>query len=156
MMSCILTQFPIRLAILVGTLNTNIITITLFEIASANANGAMEDKMILLRGTTPRIVIRVKKPELDLHQLTQVWVYIYQRGLIRFNKTISDVSFDYDNRLIIVPLSQEDTLSLKSGEGIFQIRALMADGTALGIIEREIEIETVRKDGVITEEVSNG
>lgn len=111
--------------------------------------------MILLRGTTPRIVIRVKKPELDLHQLTQVWVYIYQRGLIRFNKTISDVSFDYDNRLIIVPLSQEDTLSLKSGEGIFQIRALMTDGTALGIIEREIEIETVRKDGVITEEVSN-
>lgn len=112
--------------------------------------------MFLLRGTTPNIVVKIKQPELDLHLLTQVWVYIYQRGTLKVDKTIEDVVFDYNNRMLSVRLSQEDTLKIKAGEALFQVRALTQDGTALGIVEREIEIEDVRKDGIITpEEASN-
>ena len=108
--------------------------------------------MQLIRGTTPRITARVKN-DIDLHTLVEVWVYISQQNKVKVDKTINDVSFDYINKYIIVPLTQEDTLALKAGqEALIQIRALTNDDTALGMIAKKIDVKEVYKGGIIGEE----
>ena len=107
--------------------------------------------MKFIRGTTPSIDISVKS-EIDLHQVTQVWVYISQNGNVKVDKLISDVTFDYEHRKMLVRLSQDDSLSLKQGEAIFQIRILMNDGTTLATEASKIEVDEIYKEGVIAEE----
>lgn len=51
-----------------------------------------------------------------------------------------------------VTLSQDDTLALKEGEAVFQIRLLLQDGTALATIASKVEVKPVYKNGVISEE----
>lgn len=105
--------------------------------------------MKFIRGTTPSIEMTVKS-EIDLHQVTEVWVYIYQQKTIKVNKELDDVTFDYENRKMFVRLTQNDTLGLKAGDALFQIRALLQDNTALATEAVEIEISEAYKDGVIT------
>lgn len=111
--------------------------------------------MQLIRGTTPRITAKIKN-DIDLHTLVEVWVYISQQNKLKVDKTIDDVSFDYDNRYIIIPLTQEDTLALKKGDALIQIRALTANEQALGMDAQDVEIIEVYKGGVITEEEETG
>lgn len=107
--------------------------------------------MQLIRGTTPRITAKIKN-DIDLHDLVEVWVYISQRNKVRVDKTIDDVIFDYENNYIIVSLTQEDTLALKRGTALIQIRALTANEQALGMDAQDVEVIEVYKDGVIEEE----
>ena len=111
--------------------------------------------MQLIRGTTPRITAKIKN-DIDLHTLVEVWVYISQQNKVKVDKTIDDVSFDYVNRYIIVPLTQEDTLALKKGDALIQIRALTVNEQALGMEAQDVEIIEVYKGGVITEEEETG
>lgn len=112
--------------------------------------------MQLIRGTTPTITCRIKQ-EIDLHNIVQVWIYIAQQNKVKVDKTVSDVVFDYENRTVAVTLSQEDTLALKEGEAKIQIRGLMQDDTALGMIAKTIDIKQIYKQGIITtEETDNG
>ena len=111
--------------------------------------------MQLIRGTTPTIVITVQT-ELDLHQVSQVWIYLSQQNKVKVDKLISNVTFDYDHRIINVTLSQEDTLALKAGEALFQIRLLLMDDTALATIASNVEVIEIYKDGVISEEQASG
>ena len=105
--------------------------------------------MKITRGTTPTIVINVKS-ELDLHNITVIWVYITQGKRVVIDKQLNDVEFDYENRKITMKLSQDDTLGLKVDEAIFQIRLLLADGTALATKASKISVEDVYKGGVIS------
>lgn len=107
--------------------------------------------MQLIRGTTPTIIIDVKS-EIDLHQVVAIWVYISQQNKVKVDKELSDVTFDYENRKITVLLSQEDTLNLRAGDAIFQIRLLLSDDTALATLENRVTVKEVYKGGVITEE----
>jgi hypothetical protein len=111
--------------------------------------------MQLIRGTTPTIVITVQT-ELDLHQVSQVWIYLSQQNKVKVDKLVSDVEFDYDHRIINVTLSQEDTLALRAGDALFQIRLLLMDDTALATIASNVEVIEVYKDGVISEDQSSG
>lgn len=104
--------------------------------------------MKITRGTTPDIKINVKS-EIDLHTITVIWVYIYQNKQLVVDKGYDDLTFDYDNRQIIMRLSQEDTLGMKPGDGIFQTRLLLTDGTSLASKASKITVEDVYKDGVI-------
>lgn len=104
--------------------------------------------MKITRGTTPTININVKS-EIDLAAITVIWVYIYQDKRVVINKELGDVTMDIENRIISLNLSQDDTLALKVGEGLFQIRLLMANGTALATKASRINVEEVYKDGVI-------
>lgn len=112
----------------------------------------MEKKqtMELIQGTTPTIIVSIKE-QVDLAQATQVWLYISQQNKVKVDKEISDVSFNVDERKIIARLSQDDTLGLKDGEAIFQIRVLLNNGTALATKAAKINIEKIYKDGVITD-----
>ena len=112
--------------------------------------------MQLIRGTTPRITAKIKN-DIDLHTLVEVWVYISQRNKVRVDKTIDDVIFDYENNYIIVSLTQEDTLALKKGMALIQIRALTANEQALGMEAQDVEVIEAYKNGVIEEEeIDNG
>lgn len=107
--------------------------------------------MQFIRGTTPSIVITVKS-EIDLHQVAEVWIYISQQNKVKVDKELTDVTFDYEEKTMTVTLTQDDTLALKEGEAVFQIRVLMMDGTALATLANEVEIAPIYKQGVITEE----
>ena len=113
--------------------------------------------MQLIRGTTPTIVINVKT-EMDLTQITAVWVYIAQQNKVKVDKKLSDVSFNYEERQIIVTLSQEDTLALKADvDTLFQIRLLLVNETALATVASKITVKEVYKQGIIeVEDISNG
>ena len=110
--------------------------------------------MQLIRGTTPTIVINVKD-DIDLSTITEIWVYISQQNKVKVDKKIEDVDIDDVTKTITLTLSQEDTLSLKSGEALFQIRLLLQDDTALATTASEIEILEIYKGGIISDEDAN-
>lgn len=107
--------------------------------------------MQLIRGTTPTIVINVKD-DLDLSQVVEAWVYITQQNKVKVDKVTSDIVVKPEEKQLTVLLSQDDTLNLKEGEAIFQIRLLLEDGTALATIGSDIEVYQVYKGGVIVDE----
>lgn len=106
--------------------------------------------MEIIRGTTPTITINVKS-DIDLTKVAEIWVYISQYKRVVVDKKIEDVDIDANTHTIKVTLSQNDTLGLKEGGALFQIRLLMTDGTALACIAKSISIIEVYKGGVISE-----
>lgn len=104
--------------------------------------------MKITRGTTPTININVKS-EIDLALISVIWVYITQNNRVVIDKELKDCTIDTENRIISLDLSQTDTLKLKVGEGLFQIRLLLTNGTALATKASRISVEEVYKDGVI-------
>lgn len=105
--------------------------------------------MEIIRGTTPTIIITVTS-ELDFTTIQQVWVYISQQNKVKIDKLISDVSFNPEEKKILVTLSQDDTLALKTGsETFFQIRLLLNNGTALATVASKVEVLEIYKGGVI-------
>lgn len=107
--------------------------------------------MQLIRGTTPTIIITVQT-EIDLHEVTEVWIYISQQNKVRVDKQLQDTTFDYEKRTMTVTLSQDDTLALKEGEALFQIRLLLQNGTALATLASKVDVKPVYKPGIISEE----
>lgn len=105
--------------------------------------------MQLIRGTTPTIVINIKD-DIDLSLITEIWVYISQQNKVQVDKKLEDISFDYDNKQISLKLTQQDTLNLKAGNALFQIRMLLKDGTALATGGSQITINEIYKTGIIT------
>lgn len=108
--------------------------------------------MQLIRGTTPTIIITVQT-EIDLHQVAEVWIYISQQNKVKVDKQLENVTFDYEERTMTVTLSQEDTLNLKDGDALFQIRLLLMDGTALATLASKVDVKPIYKGGVISEEL---
>lgn len=107
------------------------------------------EKLEIIRGTTPTITIKIKQ-ELDFTTVTQIWVYITQKKVVKVDKVISDVTFDSENNQILAPLTQEDTLALKEDiDALFQFRILLNNGLVLGIKEIEAHIYGIGKEGKI-------
>lgn len=107
--------------------------------------------MQLIRGTTPTIIITVQT-EIDLHQVAEVWIYISQQNKVKVDKQLENVTFNYEERTMTVTLSQEDTLNLKEGDALFQIRLLLMDGTALATLASKVDVKPIYKGGIISEE----
>lgn len=106
--------------------------------------------MRLIRGTTPVININIKN-NIDLTKVVAIWVYIYQDRCLKVDKKLTDVTIDNENQRISLKLSQEDTLRLKEGDALFQIRLLLMDDTALATVATSISIKEIYKGGVISE-----
>ena len=104
--------------------------------------------MQLIRGTTPTIIITVQT-EIDLHQVSEVWIYISQQNKVKVDKQLEDTTFDYEERTMTVTLSQDDTLALKEGEALFQIRLLLMNGTALATLASKVDVKPIYKGGII-------
>lgn len=104
--------------------------------------------MLIIRGTTPTIVINVKS-DIDFSQISNIWAYISQMGLVKVNKEMQDTILDPQKSTITLTLSQEDTLTLTKGDALIQIRLFMADGTALANIAYHFTVEEIYKEGII-------
>ncbi len=109
----------------------------------------MDEKLEIIRGTTPTITIKLKQ-ELDFTTVTQVWVYITQKKVVKIDKEVTDVTLDAENNQILAPLTQEDTLALKADmDTFFQFRILLNNGLALGIKGISADIYETYKEGKI-------
>lgn len=106
--------------------------------------------MDLIRGTTPTIYINIRD-EIDLSKVVEAWIYVYQNNSVKICKELEDISINVQDRQIALRLNQEDTLKLKRGTALFQIRLLFNDETALATKASEINVDEIYKDGVITE-----
>lgn len=107
--------------------------------------------MQLIRGTTPTINVKVTN-DMDLSDVTQVWVYIAQQNKPKVFKDINDVTVDTEESTFTTTLSQDDTLALRAGDCYFQMRVLLSDGTALATVAQKLTVLNVYKDGEITNE----
>lgn len=105
--------------------------------------------MQIIRGTTPTIIINVRS-NIDLSQVSDIWVYIYQQGSLVIDKQLTDVTIDSENKKITLALSQADTLALSSDFGaLFQVRLLLSGGTALATVATNVVVKEVYKNGII-------
>lgn len=103
--------------------------------------------MEFIRGTTPTIFVLIPE-NIDMSLITEIWIYIYQNGKLKVDKTINDMYIDYEKHSINVDLTQNDTLELKHGDAKFQIR-VVTNGKALATLEYDVYIHEVYKGGVI-------
>ena len=104
----------------------------------------------ITRGTTPTCFIYVKE-EIPLQNIRAVWVFVSQNNKVKIDKVTEDITIDYDHHYLTVKFSQEDTLNLKAGEAMFQVRVLL-NNDALASYAKKIKIYPVYKEGVITSE----
>ena len=107
--------------------------------------------MAIIRGTTPTLTFRVKS-NLDLSEIAALWItFRTMPGARQREKTftLEDVSLDPDENLVVLELSQEDTLSFGEQMTQIQMRLRMNDDMAYasGIIETCIG--RILKEGVI-------
>lgn len=100
------------------------------------------------RGTTPTLTITLDG--VLVSDLGQVFVTFEQKG-IELTKQNDDITLDVEANAIIVPFSQEDTLTFNQGPVNCQLRALLADGTtAIASKIKAFSMDKVLLDGVIT------
>lgn len=105
--------------------------------------------MQIIRGTTPTITANVRS-DINLANVTQVWVYIYQEGEVVIDKTGGQVTINAEAKTIKISLTQAETLSLKADVGaICQIRLKLSSGIALATLAANIAVKEIYKGGVI-------
>jgi len=107
--------------------------------------------MVLIQGTTPTIIINIKN-DIEFSQIAGASLTISQRDKIRVHKDITDITVNPVERRIKVLLTQEDTLNLREGDAIIQVRILMSDGTALASLEKEIGVIRTQGGEISSEE----
>ena len=95
------------------------------------------------RGTTPLNTFNVN---VDLRE-ARIYISYYQRGRVVVEKTGEDLEVTANQ--ITTALTQEETLSFKTGPVKIQIRYVMPDGTADASNIIDTTSEEILKDGVI-------
>lgn len=101
-----------------------------------------------IRGTTPDYVLLI--PDRDLTTKT---VYVtFMQGWHQITKCTGDIGISYDgnNSLIEVSLSQEETLSFKVGAVSVQVKFIGEDGYVEGTEKKNIAMSPTLLERVIT------
>lgn len=99
----------------------------------------------MIRGTTPTLEFTLP---FDTGELDEAYVSFAQRNEVVLEKTLSEC--ECIGNKMIVRLSQEDTLKLRSDQGTeIQIRARTKGGEALASNIMRVSTERILKDGVI-------
>lgn len=97
----------------------------------------------MYQGTTPAVVYEIKD-----YDLSSATVFVsFKRGNDVLTKTAPDVTVSYDSgeqvSTIVCSLSQEETLAIKSGGMLTQIRFIYADGSAYATNKKDLEMKDV-------------
>ena len=110
------------------------------------------------RGSTTEITVHIPE-SLDMPSIQNIWLYIAQNIDGCNTKVIIDRSYakeelDKDDieRIISVVLTQEETLALKVGTAVLQLRLYFDDNTSLPSAEESVRVLDVYKGGVMTSE----
>ena len=102
----------------------------------------------MIRGTTPTLRFKIKTSEgYDLHTIEECHITLENKPKDKkssgTNKKVFDSpNFDYENNIISIELSQEDTLAFKEGDIEIQIKAKFNSGR---IVATPIMITTMKK-----------
>lgn len=98
----------------------------------------------MIRGTTPTLILSLP---VAASTLTSGYITFARDGQVLLEKTLDDCTAQ--DMTLRLPLSQEDTLALRSGMVKLQLRALNASGQAVASHILETTVEAILKDGVI-------
>ena len=96
----------------------------------------------MYQGTTPSIVFEIKNYDLTS---AKVYVSFKQTGKDVLTKTDVQVGYDNDTQIstIVCPLTQEETLDMKRGGVIVQIRFIYENGQAYATNKKSLEMNDV-------------
>lgn len=110
---------------------------------------------MIYRGTTPTHIFSFP---FDENQISAVYITYMQKGEVKVEKDISQITFNSTEQTIEVKLTQEDTLSFdkygpydtaKDSMCLIQVRALTTDNEAWTSEPVRERIGDVLKDGII-------
>ena len=101
----------------------------------------------MYRGTTPTLYLELDT-ELDLSNVAEMWV-TFKSPTVEITKTLSEVIFNSETKVITVILSQEETLQLFNGKVDVQVRLKTSDDLAYATDIADVEIRRILKEGVI-------
>jgi hypothetical protein len=100
----------------------------------------------MYQGTTPAITFEIKG-----YDLTGATVFVsFKHGNDLLTKSNVSVSYAGNISTVVCELTQEETLAMKKGAVIVQIRFIYPDGQALATTKKAIEIEDVIYPAVIS------
>jgi hypothetical protein len=103
--------------------------------------------LTIRRGTTPYLTATIKD-NIDLSNITTAWLTIAQDNIIVLDKKTEDLTISGNK--VFIRLSQEDTLSLKSGVSSYIQLRLLTDGELAYASQCDfVSVERIIKDGVI-------
>lgn len=102
--------------------------------------------MAIRRGTTDYLEYAIPFPA---SAIEAGYITFSQSGLTIMERDLLSDEVDLRDGLLGVPLSQEDTLALPTGNIKMQIRLRLVNGTAPASYELETTVDDVQKDGVI-------
>ena len=98
------------------------------------------------RGTTPTLVLTVSN--FDLTTAKSLYVTIAQFGN-KLTKKSGDSSLKVEADTVSIWLTQEETLSFKSGSAEIQLRGISEGGEAFATEIAHIPVESILLEGVI-------
>lgn len=108
----------------------------------------------MYRGTTPNLYLELET-DLDLATASQIWLTI-ESSLSVLNKDKKDINVrsteEEGVQVLIVSLTQADTLRLTAGKARVQVRILMPNGKAYSTEIGEIDVLKILKEGVIADD----
>ena len=97
------------------------------------------------RGTTPTIEINING--VDMSTISEWYITISQDDL-KLTKTNADIVIE--GTLIMIPLTQEETMQFRQGEAFIQIRAVTTEGLRIAShIQKLDDIERILYNEVI-------
>lgn len=100
----------------------------------------------MTRGTTPTIKIKPKNCDVSLLDSIYITFKQYEKTL---EKSGDDIEVDKDQNMLIVRLTQEDTLYFYAVDVNVQIRATTKDGQAIASEVFKLPMHNILKNGVI-------
>lgn len=97
----------------------------------------------MYQGTTPAITLNVKD-----HDMSGTTAFVsFKRGADILTKTHPDVTMVYDSEemktVIVCQLSQEETLNMRQGDAIVQIRFIDENGNAYATDKASLTVKDV-------------
>ena len=105
----------------------------------------------MYRGTTPTIVFRIGT-NLKLETIKELWI-TFKTKLKEKTYTLEEVGLNLEDNTVELFMSQEDTLYFNHGNVSVQIRFLDKDDKAYATPIREIKLNDVLKEGVISGQI---
>ena len=102
----------------------------------------------IFRGTTPTLRFKIKKSdEYDLHDIEECHITLEnkpkdKKSSGRNTKIFDSPTYDYENNIISIELTQEDTLDFEEGDIEMQIKAKFNNGR---VVATPIMVTTMKK-----------
>lgn len=103
----------------------------------------------MYRGTTPTEVYKINNADVDLSECKQIWVTIVDWSTKEYTWDIDRLTIDAGEHTVSLTLTQTETLKFVPGQAFTQLRFLYNDDSAFASKRIGLNIEDVRKDGVI-------